>query len=61
VNILKYRLFSTNRGQALVEFLLVAIVLIAASYGASRLIAAAWKSKFTIITAMRCGVTGIGP
>jgi len=47
--------FGLNRsGQASVEYILIVMVLILASYGAIRIIFAAWKTEFNKVSMQRC-------
>ena len=48
-------------GQAMVEYVLVAAILIAASYGALRLFAVSWHMKFQRTANARTGILGIRP
>jgi uncharacterized protein (UPF0333 family) len=50
-----------NSGQAMVEFILVFCALLLASYGAVRLIGAAWKVKYNGVVATRTGFRGQYP
>jgi uncharacterized protein (UPF0333 family) len=45
--------FTEARGQASVEYILVTMILVAASYGAVRLFMFAWKACFNAIAARR--------
>ena len=47
-----------ENAQAMVEYVLVASILIAASYGAIRLFLHAWKSKYDNLKNMRTGPQG---
>lgn len=48
-------------GQAIVEYALVAFVLVLASYSAIKLIIFAWKIKFNNVKSVRSGPTGVFP
>jgi hypothetical protein len=50
-----------EKGQALVEYILVAAVLIGASYGMAKLFAILWKAKFVLLKTLRAGTAGMGP
>lgn len=49
------------RGQALVEYILLAVLFVAVTVGVTRLFGAAWSAKFSRISAYRAGVVGIAP
>jgi Flp pilus assembly pilin Flp len=52
---------NNNRGQALVEYVLLAVVFLAVTYGVVRLFGSAWTTKFDKIQYTRAGIGGIGP
>ncbi|MCX5778954.1 MAG: hypothetical protein NTU66_07060 [Elusimicrobia bacterium] len=53
--------YRNNRGQVFVEYILLAAVFLAVSYGVVRLFGSAWKTKFDKVQYTRSGVAGIGP
>ncbi len=53
--------FHDEDAQAMVEYILIACMLILASYGAIKLFTHAWKIKFNKVKSVRSGIIGIAP
>jgi Flp pilus assembly pilin Flp len=47
--------------QAMVEYVIILAMLVAASYGGIKLFGKAWQKKFNTTSSARAGVFGIGP
>ncbi|HBU68752.1 MAG TPA: hypothetical protein DEE98_00030 [Elusimicrobia bacterium] len=60
MNALKRFIYEED-AQAMVEFALVALILVSASYGAIKLFSGAWKGKYNLIKNTRSGSAGALP
>ena len=55
------RFLRDESAQAMVEYVILLVLLVAASYGGIKLFASAWQKKFNTTCTMRAEVFGIGP
>ena len=53
--------WADESAQAMVEYAILAALLVAASYGAIKIFGAAWQKKFKTTSTMRAEAFGVGP